>query len=43
MDILNSDLLQLLSPWAALNLMGEEILSRIVEDPSQPMMKDTLT
>lgn len=41
MDILNSDLLQLLSPWAALNLMGEEMLARIVEDPSQPMMKDT--
>ena len=39
MRIIKEDIHQILDPFAALTLMGEEMLERIIEDPSQPLMK----
>lgn len=41
MAILNKDLHRILDPWASLVLMGEGMLERIVEDPSQPLMEQS--
>ncbi len=41
MQILNQSFLQILAPWMGLTLMGEGMLERILEDPSQPLMRST--
>lgn len=39
MRILNDDLHRILDPFASLVLMGEGMLERILEDPSQPLLE----
>lgn len=39
MRILNKELHQILDPWTSLVLMGEGMLERIIEDPSQPLVE----
>ena len=41
MHILSQHLVQLLAPWASLTLMGDEMLKQVLEDPSQPLMRNT--
>ena len=38
MKIIKEDIHKVLAPFTMLTLMGEEMLERILEDPSQPMM-----
>ena len=39
MRIIKEEIHQLLDPFAMLTLMGEDMLERIIEDPSQPLME----
>jgi len=39
MHIIKEDIHRILDPFTTLTLMGEDMLERIIEDPSQPLMK----
>jgi len=42
MRLFNEDMYRVLAPYSVLTLMGEEMLERIVADPSQPLLEEVV-